>query len=453
VTWQLTQGDCVEVMRSMPEDSIDSVVCDPPYGLEFMGKEWDAPHKARIRERVDGRTNPRNGKSVTRTPESFTAGSAFQNWCEMWAKECLHVLKPGGHLLAFGGTRTYHRLACAIEDAGFEIRDCIQWIYGSGFPKSKNLGNGFGTALKPAHEPIVLARKPFSESSVARNVLEHGTGVLNIDGSRIPGSKPERGNLVDGKEGMFGMGSRSAIESSGQGRWPANLLLSHLTECNGECVEGCPVAELDRQSGTSKSVGGKHSGRRGTRDAVGGYGFDRQEINRPTDAGGSSRFFKTFEGEPGFFYCAKASRQERNAGLEGMPEKVASVGHQDAGTGRDVTNPNNQFSESRKRRVEAGLMPTQPRANHHPTVKPLALMRYLVKLVTPPGGVVLDPFAGSGTTLVAAIEEGLEAIGVEREAEYMEIAKRRITHAMAQMESEMEPEISPRLDFDAERVC
>src|SRR5215212_2517006 len=160
-------------MRGMPENSVDSVVTDPPYGLAFMNKHWDT---------VD------------------------QGWHEAWAREALRVLKPGGYLLAFGGTRTYHRLACAIEDVGFEIRDSISWLYGSGFPKSKNVGNGWGTALKPAHEPIVMARKPLSAKSVARNVLEHGTGAINVDASR-----------VDGK------------------RWPANLTLSHHEDCNGEC--------------------------------------------------------------------------------------------------------------------------------------------------------------------------------------------------------------------------
>jgi site-specific DNA-methyltransferase (adenine-specific) len=242
-------------------------------------------------------------------------------------QQCLRVLKPGGHLVAFGGSRTYHRLAVAIEDAGFEIRDQIQWIYGSGFPKSHNLKDkyeGWGTALKPAHEPAVLARKPLC-GTVAGNVMAWGVGALNIDGTRIDGES---------------------------GRWPANVILD----------EDAATA-LDMQSG-----------------------------------GGVSRFF----------YTAKASKSEREAGLyyEEWQPAGGMQGRQD------------------------GSLQGEPihRANHHPTVKPLSLMRYLVRLVTPPGGKVLDPFMGSGSTGCASILEGFDFVGIDITPEYVAIAQKRIDY-------------------------
>jgi DNA modification methylase len=459
----------------MPSDSVDSIVTDPPYELGFMGKKWDS------------------------------SGIAYDQ--TLWA-ECLRVLKPGGHLIAFGGTRTYHRMTCAIEDAGFEIRDCIQWIYGSGFPKSldvskaidkqngdsqlerrlrftawvrstgltssqidkatgtqmgshytthptqpaimtrqhldavrhligdvpdwveaevdirtteseawkarevvgektagmgsgKTFGmlqsegdnqdaekvipitaphlptaqqwHGFGTALKPANEPAVLARKPLS-GTVADNVLTWGCGALNIDGCRVPSDdgfekawdKPVRTNIANGG-GAFGTGESSkrgtkAIDISANkpvgGRWPANVIFDEEA-----------AQMLDAQSGH-----------------------------------GASRFF----------YVAKASRAEREAGLDGM-EVQRRAGLQ----GSDRDGEIDPLSERWR---------TSPRANHHPTVKPITLMRYLVRLVTPPGGVVLDPFMGSGSTGCAAMLEAMQFIGIELSAEYLEIARRRILH-------------------------
>jgi len=474
------------VLAGFPDSSIDAIVTDPPYELGFMGKQWD------------------------------NAGVAYD--VQLWT-ECLRVLKPGGHLLAFGGTRTYHRMAAAIEDAGFEIRDSLHWVYGSGFPKSLDvskaidkrggnvvkfegfrdavkaamaasgvsrreleaaLGNymlshyltagsqpavpnyrdyviirdtvhlgdrfdhlfadeaeravvgksdellgrksgiangtkghttvggtraeaydvtapatdaarqweGWGTALKPAHEPIVVARKPLV-GTVAANVLAHGTGALNIDGCRVgttvetwPSSRAWGAGYVPG-------GDRSADRTESTdpvppGRWPANFVLTHTADCAEECVRGCPVALMDGQ-------------------------------------GGASRFFTVTEWDdvPPFRYVAKPSRSERNAGLDGLPErnryKAGGVG----GTGgwRDV-----------EKAVNA-----TPTKNHHPTVKPLALMRWLVRLVTPPGGVVLDPFAGSGTTLVAATLEGFDAVGVEMTDEYLPIIDGRLAWATQQL--------------------
>jgi len=371
-------------MASMGEASVDAIVCDPPYGLEFMGKGWD--HGA--------------------------PGVPF------WT-EALRVLKPGGHLLAFGGTRTFHRLTCAIEDAGFEVRDCLMWLYGSGFPKSLDVskaidkaagaerevvgerttgigtgggatpimgdsGNrditapatdaarewdGWGTALKPAWEPIILARRPLA-GTVAANVLEHGTGALNVGGCRVPSPDAERiGNIE--RSASVGYGAASWQKSGTtppSGRWPANVLLDPEA-----------AAMLDEQSGERASgtaVGGLH--RRSTKDSVFGHGgAERIGDAGFGDSGGASRFF----------YTAKTSSAERS-GSDG-----------------------------------AGGTATK---NDHPTVKPVDLMAYLVKLVTPPEGTVLDPFMGSGSTGIAALRLGFEFIGIEREEDYLKIAEARI---------------------------
>ena len=344
----LHHGDCLAVLKTLDDASVDAVVTDPPYLIDFMGKGWDS---------ADG-----------------IAGKP-----EVWA-ECLRVLKPGGHLLAFGATRTYHRMTCAIEDAGFEIRDSIHWVYGSGFPKSLNIGDGRGTALKPAHEPVVVARKPLA-GTVAANVERYGTGALNIDASRVSavqGDEPLRwahGRSM-GFHGAKDNGPCEALTSAG--RWPPNIVLSHAEDCTeSACDETCAVAELDRQSGVSKA---RHNG-------VTSYAYQRlsrvafkddKRISNTFgygDSGGASRFF------PVFRYQAKASRKERGEG------------------------------------------------NLHPTVKPVALMEWLVALVTPPNGVVLDPFTGSGTTGVAAVRKGFQFIGIEREDEYLAIARARIEAA------------------------
>ena len=385
----LRQGDCLEVLKTIPDNSIDSVVTDPPYHLTsskgdkkgFMGKDWDG------------------GDIAFRT--------------DVWS-ECYRVLKPGGHLLAFSHSRTYHRMAVAIEDSGFDIRDQIMWIYGSGFPKSHNIGKaidkiqgnervigkskgtfvssggqlngentrterfeskgnsdyeGWGTALKPAHEPIVMARKPLSEKSIAENVLKWGTGGINIDECRI-GSEvrttPIHSDDVKDDTTLFGLHKtiqHERVETT-EGRFPANIILDE---------EAGKV--LDEQSGYGKGQKNpkvqKGSKRYGENQFANGGMLVKDGWVSSTydDKGGASRFF----------YCPKTSKKEKGE------------------------------------------------ENNHPTVKPLKLMEYLIKLVTPKGGVVMDCFMGSGSTGVAARNLGFKFIGIEREQEYMDIAKQRIT--------------------------
>lgn len=357
-------GDAAEVLRHLPESSVDAVITDPPYGIGFMGRAWDQPGRYDL---------------------STSAMRNFQAWCTEWLSECLRVLKPGGHLLAFGGSRTWHRLACAIEDAGFEVRDSMAWLYASGFPKSLNLGDGRGTALKPAFEPIAVARKPLA-GTVAATVLEHDTGALNIDACRI-GSEG-RVNNAGGSSSLLRVsrveqGYRDHVTTSvGEastvtGRWPTNVVLAHaatpdgVDSCVDSCVPGCPVRELDEQGGVHSSG----SRRAGTYGLMGYHGAD--EAPMPSVAGnpgGASRFFPVFRFE------SKASAAER--------PRVDGVAH--------------------------------------PTVKPLALMRWLVRLVTPPGGIVLDPFLGSGTTAQAARAEGFRCVGIEREEQYLDLIRMRL---------------------------
>jgi site-specific DNA-methyltransferase (adenine-specific) len=455
-----------------------------------MGKDWDAPWKGKAsREfndvepgtlggftKLPNHTRVNNVKCQTcdkwkfssnpcicETP-TFTnarlyAASAFQTWSEQWAREALRVLKPGGYLLAFGGTRMYHRLAAGIEDAGFEIRDTLMWLYGSGFPKSldvskaidkaagaerevvgKATGGGFsdktigtighskgapditapsteaakkwqgwGTALKPAVEPIVLARKPLI-GTVAANVLTHGTGALNIDASRIgiaQGDEPKAGK----RTATFGTlettsgGDGSGGWNASSGRWPANILLDEEA-----------AAMLDQQSGERPTGEVKPYTRDSDNRVVynSGWGND-MKFEREASSGGASRFF----------YVAKASRSERNAGLHFAEKNKALFAEQTGLSKNGDGSPRNQGQETR---------------NIHPTVKPVALMKYLIRLVVPKGGVVLDPFLGSGTTAVAAIEEGVEWIGCEREPEYVEIIKARVAAAQPGMGLTLEGE-------------
>ena len=391
---QILNGNNLDLLKTLPDNSVDSVVTDPPYGLSFMNKKWD-----------------------------YDVPSV-----ELW-KEVYRVLKHGGHVLSFGGTRTYHRMVVNMEDAGFEIRDQIMWLYGSGFPKSLNIGKaidkiegnerevvgekkrgdvqkakekgvgyladvanrnnvkqfgygtetitkgsseweGWGTALKPANEPICLARKPLSEKSIAENVLKYGTGGINIDGCRVgsenrtyKGSGKQPNKLNNHEKGATGIGymdgSGSDLEYSVNGRFPANIILD---EEAGKL--------LDEQSGISKTGDIRPYEQKNT-DSYSGSMPKLRNINFKGDKGGASRFF----------YCAKASKSDRGDG------------------------------------------------NNHPTVKPTDLMRYLCRLITPPNGIVLDPFMGSGSTGKGAILEGFDFIGMELHPEYVEIAKARIEHA------------------------
>ena len=405
-------------MRGMADNSVDSIVTDPPYGLSFMGKKWDYD--------VPGE--------------------------DIW-RECLRVLKPGGHLLAFAGTRTQHRMAVRIEDAGFEIRDMIAWVYGSGFPKSldvskaiesnitngksnsrslrateqagdgepytlrgKNNGimgetrdfdrkrftpatpeaqrwQGWGTALKPALEPITVARKPLI-GTVAANVLAHGTGGINVDACRVgedAGWSYPNGRGGQGWHGRESLGSNlTEPMKATAGRWPANL----IHDGSDEVLEVFPETK-------SGSINGIYN------NTIMAQSFGNRDgkpihLKFEGDSGSASRFF----------YCAKASRAERNAGLEGMEEHRIHTFQ----TGNGASGKPSSISAGRNTVYQ----------NNHPTVKPTALMRYLCRLVTPPGGTVLDPFMGSGSTGKAAVLEGFGFIGIEREAEYCEIARARI---------------------------
>jgi len=395
--------ECLTAMKEMPENSMDSIVTDPPYELGFMGKSWD------------------------------NAGIAYS--VETWS-EAFRVLKPGGHLLAFGGTRTYHRMACAIEDAGFEIRDSIHWIYGSGFPKSLDVSKaidkaagakrtasatpeaqcwqGWGTALKPAHEPIVVARKPLI-GTVAANVLEYGTGGINVDGCRVRSDivQTNRYNTKGDMTSFHGsQAGNSYVSNQHEGRWPANIIFD---EDAG--------AELDAQSGVSKSgVAVRHNGVTG--GTIGPPG--NKEVGTPDlgygDTGGASRFF----------YCAKASKSERNAGLEGLEEK--EIGAKGNGLARTCGTCSASVLDRCDCPDRTFNNPT--RQNFHPTVKPLALMRYLVRLVTPPGGIVFDPFLGSGTTAVASILEGFKWAGCEMTEDYWPIIEARVEWAQSQGQDE-----------------
>lgn len=367
-------GNCLEVLKGIPDNSVDSIVTDPPYGLSFMGKKWDYD-----------------------VPEQA-----------IW-EECLRVLKPGGHLLAFAGTRTQHRMAVRIEDAGFEIRDMIAWVYGSGFPKSHNLKDeweGWGTALKPALEPITVARKPF-KGTVVSNVLAHGTGALNIGGCRVGAETITQHGRSDGENRS--MSGRNYAEEAGrswEGRWPANL----IHDGSDEVLDLFP----ETKSGVMKA-----GTRRAAQDEPGSvcygtYGGNAASADTYGDAGSAARFF----------YCAKTSRKDRNEGLDGFEEKNPSdkTGRKEGSVGL-VGDHDNKGQTANPFANGGGIS-----QNNHPTVKPTDLMAYLCRLVTPPGGVVLDPFMGSGSTGKAAMREGFRFIGIEMDESYLKIAEARIAH-------------------------
>lgn len=363
-------GDCLEVMKTFPDNHFSCIVTDPPYGLSFMGKEWDHD--------IPG--------------------------IDYW-RSCFRIIKPGGFLLAMGGSRTSHRLTCAIEDSGFNIRDTIMWLYGSGFPKSHNhFGiEGYGTALKPAWEPIIVAMKP-CEGTFKQNAEKWGQAGINIDGCRIPGqswgSRPAIKLTSKGKSGGgFGQTQWESLpgfnEDKGKGRWPANVILDEEAG-----------ALLDEQTGSLLGSGNIRPMKQTKTSSIflGTNNADGVNPNyHQNKGGGASRFF----------YCAKASSSERNEGLEGLP-----VGQSVGGGG---TNNTEDDVCGKYGSIKA------PQKNYHPTVKPLKLMEYLIKLVMPPkDGLLLDPFAGSGTTILAAKRLGFDAIGIEKSEEYSAIARARI---------------------------
>ena len=589
-------GDCLDVLAGMGDATVDSVVTDPPYGLEFMGKGWDRLGDDAVSKSWDTRgrrgdntpernpddpggrhgvaykqQNPRcrtcgramQGRDTAKgfvvchceTPQPYMPNTypvRMQHWHEAWAAECLRVLKPGGHLLAFGGTRTSHRLASAIEDAGFEIRDSIVWLYGSGFPKSLDVGkaidrlngkplqrlrefgayvraareaagftqsyvngamgmpqgcgwwegkgagakwalhlpsletwrtlktviptlgsdwdwfiewaeaereavgskpytsprahmgastfadgydptrtrltdtapatdaartwDGWGTALKPAHEPIVVARKPLA-GTVAANVLAHGTGALNIDGCRVDGVVPQvtqRGQRSSGGIMNATGGPRGTLSNPhAAGRWPANVVLSHADDCGDTvCAGGCPVATLDQQSGDLTSGDLKPYANSSAAEFTQVH-VEHRTVSRPGDSGGASRFFYT------------TRKDERTAAASRASVAIFGfdVWDRQNHQGLPIDEPHDGFTYTAKastaERVRLDGM-------SHATVKPLDLMRWLVRLVTPPGGTCLDPFAGSGTTAEAALLEGFACITIEREPDYLPLIVQRI---------------------------
>jgi site-specific DNA-methyltransferase (adenine-specific) len=436
-------GDCLEVMKDLPNSSVSAIITDPPYELGFMGKSWD--------------------------------NTGIANKKEMWT-ECLRVLKPGGHLLSFGGTRTYHRMAVAIEDAGFEVRDMIEWVYGSGFPKSLNIGKavdklqgnereslgivkgvgnnntesmnsgvsktsefsheyeaskgtseweGWGTALKPAHEPVIvsmkplmscliqntgintghstkippnhepicMARKPLAEKTVAENVLKYGCGGINIDLSRV---EAHDGNTTARKRAEvkdtaapFGLGYKMGGNGSELGRFPANL----ITDGSEEVRECFPESKSTQNK---LSYERKNEGNSMFIDGV------RNPENSYTDSGNASRFFKSIS------YNAKASKSERNKGCEELP------------LGEAPASARSKPAEGRENALG------NPRANNHPTVKPTALMEYLIRMVSKENDTILDPFAGSGTTGVACKNLNRQYILIEKEPSYIDIINKRL---------------------------
>lgn len=378
MSWLVEQGDCLAALRACPASVVDALVTDPPAGIGFMGKEWDRDKGGR---------------------------EAWIAWLAERARECLRVLKPGAHGLVWALPRTSHWTATALEDAGFEVRDVLNHLFGTGFPKSLDLGDGRGTALKPAAEHWILVRKP-CDGTTTGTVERWGTGGLNIDACRIGSTdKLVRPAVHRFDNVAYGTGLGAGTQAEPGGRWPANVILSHDEDCGDTCTPGCAVLALDEQAGERRS-GARAAGRYQQRDGTGIYGAceAREEPEIFASSGSASRFF----------YCAKPSPSERDLGCDALPMHTPA----------ELTGSKDGAARLASPRTGAGR--TSGRRNHHPTVKSIALMRWLCRLVTPPGGVVLDPFTGSGTTGCAAVLEGLHFAGIEQDAEYAEIARARI---------------------------
>jgi len=409
MSYTIIQGDNRETLKTIPDNSIDSIVTDPPYGISFLGKDWDSFRNSKVTKNSTVK-NLGSGMRMTTKDENVN----FQLWCEEWARECFRVLKPGGYMLSFCAARMYHRMTVGLEDAGFEIRDQIMWIYSSGFPKSQDVGKsiqrknkneepndwlGWGTSLKPAHEPIALARKPIKQS-IKDNCLKYGTGALNIDATRIP--------------------------------------------TDDVIICGAGNDKTFNKFNAENNVDGPGTGVKVNKDVP---KWQQAEAGRfPSNVLGDIPDYQKY------FYCPKVSRKERHIGYD--LNKVPTIEHNDPATihlhplwtpaiGKNVyrlkqaieehnnkvppTNPDGMMS-----RDELGQLVNNYTAkkaavgNNHPTVKPIELMKYLIKLITPPGGTVLDPFNGSGSTGCAAVELGHNYIGCELDPAYVDIANRRI---------------------------
>jgi site-specific DNA-methyltransferase (adenine-specific) len=446
----ILQGDCLEVLKTLPDNSVDSIVTDPPAGIEFLGKDWDSFKQGRLANYAGppgGNVKPlgevrgwqaslpkisqsANRKCLScgqykfsRTPctckvpdwePDSSVRDTFVAFMRAVFTEALRVLKPGGHAVIWAIPRTSHWTAWAVEAAGFEIRDAVYHIFATGFPKNFNVAKaidgmllgeaapkdylgseiakrweGWGTALKPAVEVWWLARKPLAQT-VAKSVVEFGTGALNIDGCRVgdhqnetPGgfSRINAANAAQGYRPSDYVHEDPMPNPSAPGRWPPNLAITHAADCEeGRCVDDCPLVILDKQAGR---------------------GVSKEQL-------------------PSFFFVPKPGRGEKEYGLDDLPVKViGTLGGGGEGANDPVSQRFTKFAR-----------------NTHPTPKPTTLMRHLVRLVTPPGGVVLDPFAGSGTTCLAAIEESMNFVGIEREDEYIAIARARVKAVREAKESE-----------------
>lgn len=456
-TYKLYQGTMLDMGEVIQPNSIDSIVTDPPYGLTSIVKRFGSENSAPNQYGKDG--------SFARLTKGFMGkawdGSGIEYNINTW-QECYKALKPGGYLLAFGGSRTFYRIACAIEDAGFEIRDTIMWLYGSGFPKSMNIGlaidnkngvdspvisssdfpdirkgkyennngariiveqkqaqnewSGWGTALKPSFEPIIVARKPFKGSCVD-NVVKYGTGGLNIDGCRVGneiikgGTAPKMGAGDLGVCNFATVGAERIERQDTVGRFPANTILTYDDTDFDEVCGGFP--------NTKNGVAVRHNS--------GGNTFGGNNKKPPmedlgyNDSGSAARYF----------YCAKASKKDRDDGLDAFEEKV------DCDRNPEAYSASTAFNRS-----------ARPKKNTHPTVKPTELMQYLIRLVTPRGGTILDPFNGSGSTGKAAMYEnkerdaGYKYIGIDLEEEYLQISQARIEYVAGKSTAET-PDINP----------